>query len=207
MNHSPPPACGGEGLRVGAFMRTDRETDKRVDRARRFRANPTDAERKLWQYLRQFPTNSVHFRRQATIGPYFADFACHTSKLVVELDGGQHTPERDTTRTAYLQAQGYRVLRFWNNDVLGNIDGIMEVIAAALEKSPPPPTPPRRKGVGRGAQQSQCSDNFHSGNFSERNAAASPSPASKASGGEGSGVGGNPNTKSGRYFAAKSRDG
>jgi very-short-patch-repair endonuclease len=100
------------------------------------RHEPTDAERVLWQHLRHLNVAGSHFRRQATIGAYFADFACHASRLVIELDGGQHNEApglaRDAKRTADLQARGYRVLRFWNNDVLSNVEGVMETIAAAV---------------------------------------------------------------------------
>ena len=105
----------------------------------------TDAEKKLWWHLRRLPIEDTHFRRQATIGPFFADFACHEKRLVIEVDGGGHaTLEQeaaDAARTAYLEAQGYRVLRFWNNDIFGNIDGVLETIAAALHvESPPHPS-------------------------------------------------------------------
>lgn len=96
----------------------------------------TDAERKLWWHLRELPVDRTHFRRQATIGPYFADFACHRCRLVVEIDGGQHAfSDRvgaDVVRTKFLEARGYRVLRFWNNDVLQNVDGVMQQIYDAL---------------------------------------------------------------------------
>jgi very-short-patch-repair endonuclease len=86
-----------------------------------------------------------HFRRQATIGPYFADFACHERRLVIEVDGGQHAETshimRDDKRTQFLEARGYRVLRFWNNDVLSNIEGVMQVISDALAARPPTPDP------------------------------------------------------------------
>ena len=114
-----------------------RKSDNRTQRARRLRRDVTDAERVLWQRLRAIKPNGSHFRRQATIGPYFADFACHEKRLVIELDGGQHNTsqgvEADEKRTAFLQSRGYRVLRFWNNDVLGNIDGVMKAISEALE--------------------------------------------------------------------------
>lgn len=89
------------------------------------------------------------------MGPYFADFACHEQRLIVEVDGSQHNrPDHllaDATRTEYLASRGYRVLRFWNNDVLKNIDGVMESIYAALrdgEAAPPPLTPPHRASRG-----------------------------------------------------------
>jgi very-short-patch-repair endonuclease len=111
----------------------------------------TDAEYKLWWHLRRMPIKHTHFRRQATVGPYFADFACHDKRLIIEVDGGQHNQKdhivADKKRTEYLDSQGYRVLRFWNNDVLTNIDGVMESIYGALcnnEERPPPLTPPHR---------------------------------------------------------------
>jgi len=137
---------------------TNRKRDTRVPRARQMRHQPTDAERVLWQHLRHLTVAGSHFRRQATIGPYFADFACHAAHLVIELDGGQHNEAaglaRDARRTAELEARGYRVLRFWNNDVLGNVEGVMETIATAVrDAGPPPPTPPRHASHGgRGAE-------------------------------------------------------
>jgi len=116
----------------------------------------TDAERKLWRFLRGLSLAGTHFRRQATIGPFFADFACHQLCLIIEVDGGQHNDPhhaaRDALRTQYLNARGYRVLRFWNNDVLHNIDGVCEAILTALETTTPPtpnPSPPQAGGRGR----------------------------------------------------------
>ena len=116
------------------------------------RQNPTDAERKLWQRLRKIAIGDVHFRRQATIGPYFADFACHAIRLVIELDGGQHADcSADQIRTDYLNEQGYRVLRFWNNEVLENIEGVVETIMSAVSVAPPTPdpSPPQERGEGK----------------------------------------------------------
>jgi very-short-patch-repair endonuclease len=119
----------------------------------------TMPERKLWWRLRELAPIGTHFRRQATIGPYFVDFACHTTKLVIEIDGDQHGQaaqfKRDRKRDAYLSRSGYRVLRFWNNDVRENIEGVLNVICEALElrQSPPPLTPPHRKrGEGRSGE-------------------------------------------------------
>ncbi|MFZ5738550.1 MULTISPECIES: endonuclease domain-containing protein [Rhodopseudomonas] len=128
-----------------------RTVDQRIERARSLRQNPTDAERKLWQRLRRSAFSEVHFRRQATIGPYYADFACHALRLVIELDGGQHAESAaDVVRTSYLHAAGYRVLRFWNNDVLNNIDGVMQTIVDAVRAAPPTPdpSPPQERGEG-----------------------------------------------------------
>ena len=126
-----------------------RTIDQRVQRARSFRQNPTEAERKLWQRLRRPAFTNAHFHRQATIGPYYADFACHALRLVIELDGGQHAGSAsDVVRTDYLNAAGYRVLRFWNNDVLNNIDGVMQTIVNAVRAAPPDPSPPQERGEG-----------------------------------------------------------
>lgn len=131
-----------------------RSVDRRVHRARQLRRDMTPSERKLWWRLRELSPKGSHFRRQATIGPYFADFACHTSKLVIEIDGEQHGMtsqiERDVKRAAYLERNGYRVLRFWNNDVCENIDGVLMVIYDALQKvrtpTTPDPSPPQAGG-------------------------------------------------------------
>jgi very-short-patch-repair endonuclease len=118
-------------------------------RAHAMRLSPTDAERKLWWHLRhRLQLAGTHFRRQVRIGNYIVDFACHALKLAIELDGGQHAVqnERDEARSGFLKFEGYRVLRFWNNDVLTNIDGVLEVIQSAILATPTP-TPPH-KGEG-----------------------------------------------------------
>ena len=90
----------------------------------------------LWRELRRLEIKGTHFRQQVPIGPYIADFACLTSRLVIELDGSQHgentNKARDTARTRWLESEGYRVLRFWNNDLVENLDGVMETIYTAL---------------------------------------------------------------------------
>src|SRR5580658_5753067 len=108
-----------------------RKQDTRVPLARQLRRRMTTAERRLWWHLREARFAGTHFRRQATIGRYFVDFCCHTTRLVVEVDGDDHAYPRqqgaDSRRTAFLNARGYRVLRFWNNDILTNIEGVMMV--------------------------------------------------------------------------------
>ncbi|MGH6633461.1 MAG: endonuclease domain-containing protein [Sphingopyxis sp.] len=114
-------------------------------RARKLRAEMTDAERKVWTLLRTaFP--DWRFRRQVPIRQYIADFASHRARLAIEIDGGQHNEEIDTPRAAIIEADGYRVIRFWNNDVLSNIDGVATLLAKALTESSPPPTPPPSSG-------------------------------------------------------------
>jgi adenine-specific DNA-methyltransferase len=102
--------------------------------ARSLRASQTEAESFLWRRLRDRQLGSAKFRRQVPIGPYIADFACYAARLVVELDGGQHadTAAADATRTAWLEQRGFRVLRFWNHDVLANPEGVLERISEAL---------------------------------------------------------------------------
>ena len=107
--------------------------------AKTLRINMTDAERKLWSRLRNRQLLGFKFVRQEPVGPFVADFACREADLIVELDGGQHAEsERDMGRTEALAQHGYGVLRFWNNDVLNNIDGVLRAIAAHLEKAPSP---------------------------------------------------------------------
>ncbi len=103
-------------------------------RARHLRRNSTDAERRLWSKLRHRQIDGFRFRRQAPLGAFYVDFICLERKLVIEIDGGQHAIEQaaDDRRTAWLEQEGYRVIRFWNNDVLSNTEGVVETIAAAL---------------------------------------------------------------------------
>ena len=113
--------------------------------ARAMRAAPTEAERKLWWHLRhRISTPATHFRRQVRIVRYIVDFACHAKRIVIEVDGGQHDRSvADEKRTKVLEANGYRVLRYWNNDVLSNIEGVLEDILGAITTTPTPnPSPP-----------------------------------------------------------------
>ncbi len=96
----------------------------------------TEAEKRLWWHLERVPLANTHFRKQAPIGPYVADFVCHRAGLIIEVDGSQHGLEHgarsDAARTAWLSSQGYRVLRFWNHEVLSQIDVVLDTIHAAL---------------------------------------------------------------------------
>jgi very-short-patch-repair endonuclease len=114
-----------------------------VDRARGLRETMTDAERKLWYRLRNRQLDGHKFRRQHEIDPYIVDFVCAEAMLIVELDGGQHAEQQkyDDRRTRHLEAKGYRVLRFWNNDALMKIENVLEVILASLASPAPHPDP------------------------------------------------------------------
>lgn len=111
-----------------------------VLRARQLRRDSTSAEQRLWRALRS-KLPQYKWRRQMPVGPYFADFACFAEKLIIELDGGQHAESQgyDSSRSMFLEAQGFRVMRFWNNDALSNADGVLETIADALTSSPSQP--------------------------------------------------------------------
>jgi very-short-patch-repair endonuclease len=102
--------------------------------SRELRHNQTEAEAKLWQVLRSHQLCDIHFRRQQAIGPYIVDFSAPRHKLVIELDGGQHLDQQeyDLERTVFLESKGYRVLRFWNDEVLKNRDGVLRVIIEAI---------------------------------------------------------------------------
>ena len=127
-------------------------------KARELRKNSTDAERILWSELRDNRLNGVGFRRQVPIKNYIADFACHSAKLVVELDGGQHFSDQseraDAARTAVIEARGFQVIRFSNLDVMTNRLGVLETIAAAVAERAPTRTPPRKRESGQEKQKS-----------------------------------------------------
>ena len=103
------------------------------------RRNSTDAERKLWSVLRNRQLNGYKFRQQVEIDGYVADFLCAERRLIIEVDGGQHNVERDARRTAHFESRGFQIIRFWNHDVLQNLDGVWTEIEAALT-TPPHPT-------------------------------------------------------------------
>jgi very-short-patch-repair endonuclease len=103
------------------------------------RQNSTNAERKLWSVLRDRQLLGFKFVRQQPVGRYIADFACREADLIIELDGGQHAESiRDEQRTEALAQHGYQVIRFWNQDVLTNVEGALQLIAEHLSKAPSP---------------------------------------------------------------------
>ena len=114
----------------------------------RLRRNSTRAEQKLWRHLRSRSLGGFKFVRQEPIGPYVVDFICREKFLVIEVDGGQHADsQRDAVRDQWLTERRYRVLRFWNNEVLENIEGVWDTIFAAVSAvAPPHPDPLPARG-------------------------------------------------------------
>jgi very-short-patch-repair endonuclease len=136
--NAKPPLPGGE--RVGVRV------PRRTALARNLRRSSTEAERKLWSKLRDRQLDGLKFKRQAPIGKFTVDFACLEHHLAIELDGDQHAVDdarrRDADRTTQLEAMGYVVLRFWNHEVVTNLDGIMTMILDQLHRlGPEPPHP------------------------------------------------------------------
>ena len=112
---------------------------KNTNRTRALRKNSTNAELRLWQRLRARALRGYKFVRQESIGPYVVDFVCREERLIIELDGGRHAESaHDRARDRWLTERGYRVLRFWNNDVFANIEGVWDTISAALPAETPP---------------------------------------------------------------------
>ena len=120
-----------------------------ISRAKELRKQSTDAERLLWSRLRNRRLLDLKFRRQSPIGRYIVDFVCRERNLIIEIDGGHHQEQRasDATRTAWLGSRGFRVIRYWNNEVLGDIDSVLESIRMTLdgETAPSPQPSPSRE--------------------------------------------------------------
>ena len=135
-NPSPHPSpARGEGVRVRHFY-----TEKTLAYSKDLRKNMTDAEQTLWFYLRNNQLAGYKFRRQEAIDNYIGDFVCYKKKLIIELDGGQHNDEQnieqDKIRQNYLEQQGFKILRFWNDNIFNNIEGVLDTILKNLEPSP-----------------------------------------------------------------------
>ena len=150
----PPPLRGrspGEARREGG---SKPPAHRLVDIAHRrhakaLRSEMTDAERLLWSALRANRLAGLSFRRQTPVGKFIVDFICHERRLIIEVDGGQHaTSKRDTERDHWLASKDYRVLRFWNSDVLRNRDGVLQTIVDAALTATPLPNPPPQGGRG-----------------------------------------------------------
>jgi very-short-patch-repair endonuclease len=155
-NNSPPPTRAALArARVQALRgRSDREAVReggaraanhrpvpaiRRARARSLRSEMTEAEKRLWYWLRAHRFRGVAFRRQTPIGQYIVDFVSHERRLIIEIDGGQHNENKaDALRDQWLRSKGYRVLRFWNSEILKNRDGVLERISDAICRARPP---------------------------------------------------------------------
>ena len=126
------------------------------ERARRLRRNRTEAERRLWRHLRELKSISFKFRQQVPIDHFIVDFACLSKRLIVEVDGGTHSTDdelhRDAKRERYLQAQGFRIVRFSNFDVRHNLERVMDTVVAALGTPTPNPSPQGGGGTTRHAR-------------------------------------------------------
>ena len=121
--------------------------NKSTNIARTLRKNFTETERLLWKHIRQKQLDGYKFRRQQPIGQYIVDFVNFERKIIIELDGGQHTEiEKDKERDKFLRDQGFKVLRFWNHEVFENVEGVLEVIKKNL--LPPLPFIPSHQGSG-----------------------------------------------------------
>jgi len=117
-------------------MPTRRSTPKILHKAGELRKQTTPAEKKLWAYLRLMREDGARFRRQHAVGNYITDFCAPRKKIIIELDGSQHLEqtEYDEERTHYFESRGYKVIRFWNNDVMKNIEDVMRAIVDTFEK-------------------------------------------------------------------------
>jgi len=114
--------------------------------ARHLRNNPTEAEALLWKYLRAKQLEGLKFRRQQPIDGYIVDFVCLKKRIIIEADGGQHSEKNDLKKDCHLKGQGFKVLRFWNNEILTNIDGVIEEVRRNCQLNLPPPSPPVKGG-------------------------------------------------------------
>ena len=131
---------------------------RNVANAKALRSNQTDAESLLWRHFRAHRLAGAKFRRQQTIGPYIVDFVCFDKRLIIEVDGGQHLEsDRDMRRDAWLVEQGFSILRFWNNEVFQNTEGVLERILQAITAPLPNPSP----AVGRGALKDEAVPEAH----------------------------------------------
>ena len=143
------PPCGG-GLGRGVEMPHANVASRQRVRAKQLRRAMTKAETLLWRYLKAHHVNGLGFRRQTPIGPFIADFCCHAARLVIEVDGTSHDwaerQQRDATRDQWLVSQGYRVLRFTNDDVLRNLEGVVAQIREVAIVVPPSLSLPHKGG-------------------------------------------------------------
>ncbi len=130
------------------FKKSDKTYSRPTLRSRELRNAATEAERKLWQQLSGRKLAGVRFNRQFPVGQFICDFVSREMRLVIEIDGGQHASaaEYDARRTRFIEAQGYRVIRFWNSEVLDNIDSVLKAIEQVLDNIPSPSPSRKREG-------------------------------------------------------------
>ena len=146
-HQNPSPLAGEGGARREAVGRRGGRRDLRA-LSKRLRGQQTEAERRLWSILRANRLAGWKWKRQEQIGDYIVDFVCFRVRLIIEADGSQHAEsDADLKRDVYLAGQGFRVLRFWNNDILANPDGVSAAVLAALETPLPNPSPARGEGL------------------------------------------------------------
>lgn len=187
----PPSRLEGEDAKSGPGDRTTGRTGggrptpnaKALAAAKRMRKEPTPAEAKLWSLLKDLKEPGAHFRRQTPIGPYVADFACLSKRLIVEADGSGHGGTRDLARDAWLETHGYRVLRFWNTEILENPSGVFDAVQAAMAH--PTPALPSRGGRDADSASVCASDDASLSpvEFSTRGRHGPPSPSGEGRGG------------------------
>jgi very-short-patch-repair endonuclease len=131
-----------------SHSRRGRGGDRLLPHAKQMRSNPTEAERRLWSILRGKRLADFKFKRQQVVGPNMVDFVNFERRLIIEADGSQHSDNAaDERRTAWLESQGFAVIRFWNDDILARTDIVTEAIWAALQPPLPNPTPARGEGL------------------------------------------------------------
>jgi very-short-patch-repair endonuclease len=184
---SPSPARGeGKEARVPETCNTKAHIPivATSGNARALRRLMTDAERKLWLALRARRFAAAKFRRQVPIGPYVADFLCYEQRLVIEVDGGQHAESaRDRLRDRWFEQNGFRVLRFWNNEVLNNLEGVSTAILSLLAERQNEPSPLAGEGgENRRFEPGEGESRLHGASVqpphpTPRSRSASPSPA------------------------------
>jgi very-short-patch-repair endonuclease len=145
--HPPPQSSPARGEEAGKSLGKGQDGGMCTPRARLLRRNPTPTEQLLWRSLRLRQLDGYKFRRQQPLGPYIADFVCLDARLIVELDGGHHmtAAEYDAERTAWLESQNFRVIRFWNHEVMSEPEAVLEMIQEVL-KAPPHLYPPPQGG-------------------------------------------------------------
>jgi len=133
MSDAPPESGKPARKNSPASMRNSQGTARRLPKAKSMRSNPTDAEKVLWRMLRDHRFLGLKFKRQAPIGPYIVDFLCPQLRLVVEADGSQHGKNRDSFRDVWLHDEGYRVVRFWNHQILTQSEAMLRQLQAIVE--------------------------------------------------------------------------